>query len=256
MSNLILFLGAISASWMVWAGGILRMIPFFEDMVEPQLRKKYPRIDAWFLAYGNPLKKNLKLIAMVCLFIGCYRAWVFEHKNAQAAMYGKDGKSEAWAKYNECDKERAVNDSLAKSCGASLSYQQSRNDGQQDLFNRCMVALTQSVIPEKAKIVTRGFIFKSINNAAYPSDRTAALVATTTRDYMSFKGYLSCATPFDAYEIALSQGPANVSIGTKSGLQTKLPLNFANSNWRVGDFVFVLLHGNGLNPQECSITSQ
>jgi hypothetical protein len=232
------------------------MIPFLEDMVEPLMRKRFPKIDAWFLEYGNPLKKNLRLIAVVCLFIGCYRAWVFEHKNAQTAMYGKDGKSEAWAKYSECDKERAVNDTLAKSCGGSLNYQQSRNDGQQDLFNRCMVTLSALTVPEKAKITTRGFMFSAIKNSADPSDRVAALVATTTRDYMSFKGYLTCATPFDAYEVALTQGVASYLIGTDKKLQTKLPLNFGNSNWRAGDFAFVLLHGQNLNPRQCLIASE
>src|SRR6266403_2845191 len=122
VEGVFLFLRGLWGSWIAWAGGILRMIPFLEDLIEPWLRRNFPRIEAWFLSRGVALKRDLKLIGAICLFIGCYRAWVFEHKNAETAMYGKDGKSEVWAKYNECDKERAIDDTLAKSCSSNLSY--------------------------------------------------------------------------------------------------------------------------------------
>jgi hypothetical protein len=122
------------------------MIPFLEDMIEPWLRREYPRVDAWFITRGEPLKKNLKLIAVICLFIGCYRAWVFEHKNAETAMYGKDGKSEARAKYNACDKERAVKMALADTYSATLTTQQAT-------MNSCMSTIGQLEKPEALKIL-------------------------------------------------------------------------------------------------------
>jgi hypothetical protein len=124
-----------------------------EDMIERWLSRTFPKVDAWFISRGAALKKNLKLVAVICLFVGCYTVWVFEHRNAEAAMYGRDGKSEAWPKYNECDKERAVKATLSDSCASNLSYQQSRNDSQQDLFNRCMLALGISNKPQSAIVI-------------------------------------------------------------------------------------------------------
>jgi hypothetical protein len=179
------------------------MIPFLEDMIEPWLRKKYPKVDAWFVASGEALKKNLKLIALICLFVGCYRAWVFEHRNAQTAMYGKDGKSEAWAKYNECDKQRAVDDTLTKSCSSNLTYQQSRNDGQQDLFNRCMLALGLKAAPEPRKIDVYRWKFPA--TYTYPNQGQVqfwVLVAVADRATTA-KGNLKCDAPFKALTSSL-----------------------------------------------------
>jgi hypothetical protein len=106
----------------------------------------------------------------------------------------------------------------------------------------------------KGQNIHTGFILRSIKNPTDPVDRSAILVATATRDFKSFKGYLGCATPFEAYEIELSQGPTSISVGTEKKLQTKLPLNFLNSTWRTSDFAFVVLHGHNLDPSECSIT--
>src|SRR6266851_173698 len=143
VENFFLFLRSLWGSWMVWAGGILRLIPFLEDLFEPWLRKTHPKIDAWFIERGATLKKDLKLIAVICLFIGCYRAWVFEHKNAETGMYGKDGKSEAWARVNECDKERAVKATLVDSYVHQIAAQQGNLDREQDTFNSCIITLQQ-----------------------------------------------------------------------------------------------------------------
>jgi len=203
VSGFFLFLHSLFASWMVWAGGMLRLIPFLETALERWLRKRHAKIDAWFIAHGETLKKDLKLIGIVCLLIGCYRAWVFEHNNAQAAMYGKDGKSEAWAKYNECDKERAVDDTLAKSCSSSLTYQQSRNDGQQDLFNRCILALGLKVSPGPTNIDVHRWKFPA--TYTYPSEGRVqfwVLVAIANKPIPA-KGNLKCDIPFKALTSAL-----------------------------------------------------
>jgi len=199
VSNFFLFLHSLFGSWMVWAGGILRLIPFIESLIEPWLRKAHPKVDVWFIARGNALKKNLGAIALICLFIGCYRAWVFEHNNAQAAMYGKDGKSEAWARYNQCDKERAVNDVLAKSCSTNLTYQQSRNDGQQDLFNRCLLELGLKSKPEPVVIKVSEAAF----NANLGKDEKSAkdlrywvIAAFVNREVTPFNGTFRCAGNF------------------------------------------------------------
>jgi hypothetical protein len=198
MGSFFLFLHSLFASWMVWAGGIFRVIPFVETLIEPWLRKKHPTIDAWFERHGG-LKRDLKRIALICVLIGCYRAWVFEHNNAQAAMYGKDGKSEVWAKYNECDKEKAVNEVLEKSCSANLGYQQSRNDGQQDLFNRCLLALGLRNKPEPIVVKISDAAF----NASLGKDEKSGkdvqawvIVASVNRDVTPLKGTFRCAKDF------------------------------------------------------------
>jgi hypothetical protein len=61
---------------MVWVGGILRVIPFLEHFIERKLQGRYPRVAAFLAGKSDDLKKNLTLIAVLCLFIGCYRTWV------------------------------------------------------------------------------------------------------------------------------------------------------------------------------------
>ncbi len=140
---LLLFLADLWASWIAWAGGILRIIPFCEGLIEPSLRSKFPRVDSWFSAHGVALKKNLRLIGMICLFIGCYRAWVFEHRNAQNAMYGKDGKSEAWSKFNTCDADRSNLRNLSSTYSIQLENQRNFINSQQGTINTCVVSLAK-----------------------------------------------------------------------------------------------------------------
>jgi hypothetical protein len=203
------FLQSLFSSWMVWVGGILRLIPFLETFVEPWLRQSHPNVEAFLEKHGE-IKRNLKAIALICILIGCYRAWVFEHKNAQNAMYGKDGKSEAWAKYNQCDKERAVNDVLGKSCSASLSYQQSRNDGQQDLFNKCLLALGVTNKPQPAVIKVSDTSFdvnmgKDKNGKEY---RLWVITVFVDKNVMPLRGTFRCAGNFSVLQGRIA-GPNN-----------------------------------------------
>src|SRR5882762_4898853 len=142
MGSLGLFLHSLLGSWMAWIGGILRMIPLFENLIEPYLRKS-PRVKGFLDTHAARLKRDLKTIAVVCLFIGCYRAWVFEHRNAEAAMYGPGGKSEVWGAYNTCDREKAVKTVLADTYSSQIAQQRVQLDNEQGTFNRCILAMGQ-----------------------------------------------------------------------------------------------------------------
>jgi hypothetical protein len=205
VSSFFLFLHSLFGSWMVWAGGILRLIPFIESLIEPWLRKTHPKVDAWFIAQGNALKRNLGAIALICLFIGCYRAWVFEHNNAETAMYGKGGKSEAWAEYNECDKERAVKTVLADTYSGTLTSQQTQIFQQQDTFNRCILALGQSSQPAALKVRFRRWAISQISR---PDTDGAAmklwiLLAFPNKTVFPLKGTVSCKTPIHLVETTI-----------------------------------------------------
>ncbi len=208
-----LFLQSLFGSWMVWVGGILRLIPFFESLVEPSLRKKLPKVDAWFIAKGSVLKKNLTLIAMVCLFIGCYRAWVFEHRNAQMAMYGKDGKSAAWSKYNECDKEKAIKSALADTYATQIAGQRVQLDREQDTFNRCILTLGQSTMPRPTNVKVRLASIPIGKDQAGNELKEWIIVATVSKAVSPFNGRLRC-------EEAVSVVGASVSFSNDDPMTT------------------------------------
>jgi hypothetical protein len=178
------------------------MIPFIEDLLEPWLRRKSTKIDAWFASHGAGLKKNLKLIGAICLFIGCYRAWVFEHNNAQTAMYGMDGmdgKAEAWPKYNTCDKERAVKSVLTDTYSSQIAQQRTQLDSEQDTFNRCILAMGQKNTPEPLKIeVMRWKIPETYTYANVGKIQFWTLVVVTNKVFSATRGTLECDSPFSA----------------------------------------------------------
>jgi hypothetical protein len=204
VDTFILFFRDLWASWIAWVGGILRMIPFVEDLFEPWLRRKFPRIDVWFVAHGVALKKNLKLIGVICLFIGCYRAWVFEHRNAETAMYGPNGKSEAWSKYNACDRSLAVKTALADTYSSQIAEQRGRLDSEQDTFNRCILSMGQKNTPEPLKIdVMRWKIPVTYTFANAGKVQFWTLVALTNRPINATRGTLTCDAPFQSLRSAL-----------------------------------------------------
>lgn len=79
--------------------------------------------------------KHLWIVGTIFLLIAFYQGWNDEHKNAKDAMYGKDGKAEAWSKFNGCDKERAVKSALADTYSGTIANQQMLLNGQQATFN-------------------------------------------------------------------------------------------------------------------------
>jgi hypothetical protein len=208
-------------------------IPFIVDLADKLFEWKMPRkYYAIFLGIG--------------LVLAMFLSWDEEHHNFSAA---DTSRQTAVTNYTQCDSERTALRALNDSYSSQLA-------NQQGTINTCVVTLAKVAVPETPKITTRGYIFESIHRAD-PTDKAAVLVATTNRDVSSFKGSLNCPTPFELYEVVLSEGIMSITPGIKSGgFHQQVDLDFANSNWRTGDFIFVLLHGANLDPQKCSITSR
>lgn len=258
VENFFPFLRSLGGSWLVWAGGILRMIPFIEDLLEPWLRKTYPKVDTWFIERGTALKKNLKLIAVVCLLIGCYRAWIFEHNNAEAAMYGKDGKSEAWGKYNECYADNREYMAERRTFDSQLNDKQKRIDSQQDTIDSqlstvtsCITTLTKTNTPEPLKIINRAIIVGD------EKPTTVILVAETNKRIPAYSGKIQCASPFTLIQARMMLGVVSFSpqYHQNSG-QTELAIKFNGATWDTHEPIVAIVQGAELAPESCSVTSQ
>jgi hypothetical protein len=198
MGGLFLFLHDLFASWMAWIGGILRMIPIIEATIEPKLQK-FPRVNRFLETRWPEWKKNLKTLALLCLFVGCYRAWSFEHKNAETAMYGPEGKAEAWSKYNACNQNLAVKSALADAYSVQIGQQRGSLDKQQDTFNGCILAMGLKNSPEPLKIdvmlwkIPAVYTFPNIGQAQFWT-----LVLITNKVQNTTRGTLHCDVPFTA----------------------------------------------------------
>jgi hypothetical protein len=256
VSDLSLFVRSLLSSWMVWAGGILRVIPFIESFIEPWLRRKYPRVDAWFVARGNDLKKNLKVIAVACLLIGCYRAWVFEHKNAEAAMYGKDGKTEAWARFNQCDKELAIKSVLADTYSGQIADQRSRLDGQQQVFNQCIVTLGSVSKPER--LIVNGYFIGVLHDELKNSpDHVGNWVVATNRSVSPVQLLVQCGGVITSAS-AMILGTGTMATGGWGGKFSdhKYGLSINSPPWTPTNPLLVTIHAPAANIGNCEFTEQ
>ncbi len=234
LENLSLFFRSLWGSWLAWAGGILRMIPFFEGLVEPWVRGRFPKADTWFASHGAILKKNLKLIGLVCLFIGCYRAWVFEHRNAENAMYGKDGKSEAWSRYNECDKESAVEAALVETYSSQLAGQQGTLDREQDTFNRCVMTFQEVSIPERQKVTIKQVHVLSIPDLQGKFLTLWMVLAFTNKTITPARGELICPNNFlfQSFEIAEDQKLPKLGFSRHQLSDTQVKFSLQSPTWK------------------------
>jgi hypothetical protein len=256
MSDLSLFFRSLLGSWMVWAGGILRVIPFLETLIEPRLRKKYPKVDAWFIARGNDLKKNLKAIAVICLLIGCYRAWVFEHKNAEAAMYGKDGKAEAWARFNQCDKELAIKAALADTYSGQIVDQRSRLDGQQQVFNQCIVALGSASKPER--LVTHAYFIGTLyDDLKNSKDHVGNWIVATNRPVSPIQLLVQCGGVLTSASARIL-GTGSLAMGGWGGRfsDQKYGIGINSPPWTPTNPLLVTIHASTDSIGSCEFTEQ
>jgi hypothetical protein len=253
MSSLFLFLQSLFGSWMAWAGGIIRLIPFMENLIEPTLRR-IGWIDRFLTKHGSGLKKNLKFIAAVCLFIGCYRAWVFEHKNAETAMYGKEGKSEAWSKYNQCDKERTIKSILADTYSSQISDQRSRLDGEQETFNRCILALSGKYAPEPMRIeVMRWQIPVTYTYQNVGKVQFWILVGVTNKVINAARGTLKCDAPFTSITSNLLTHGNSMRMDYGQVDERSVHVEFAYPPWSSQNpLVFAAYTPEGKNISSCS----
>jgi hypothetical protein len=143
---------------------------------------------------SKPIRsRTFWVIGSVCLVIAFNQAWRDEHHNSQLLI---DQKAEAWSKYNSCDKQLAVASSLNTTYYGQIADQRTRLDGQQDTFNRCILA-----IGVKAQEPPRLTTFWAITNikAQKPDGSMSALVAVvseTNRRFPSVDVDVKCNVPF------------------------------------------------------------
>jgi hypothetical protein len=257
MGSLGLFLRALLQSSFTWIGGILRIIPLFESLIEPYLRK-FAGVKHYLDTHGAKLKKDLNAIVIACLFIGCYRVWVFEHRNAETAMYGPGGKAEAWSRFNGCEAERLTKSNLVDVYSAELTHERALLDNQQGTVSSCVTTLGKMLVPETARIKTRGFLLGSATNHANPDEKVIVLVAETTRRIPGLKSVtVKCQQEFQVYESQLTQGVLTLSYIPGYQLnktEKEIQLQFSGANWDTGDLLLVFMNGVNLDQSQCAIS--
>jgi len=248
-----LFVGAIVAHWMFSFGGVvLTALAIIE-----KLRHKDTKVWVFWGA------------ALTCLFISCYGAWTDEHHNAQDAMYGKDGKSEAWAKYNTCDKERYGKTVLVDSLGAQVSSLQTQLGNQQYTFNKCILALGVEGKPRKPTISVYSAKIMGQITTVLPQGREIydlwSVIAITDVAIMPARGVLHCANKIVLHEfdLALPARSINARVRSTTGRSTnsisdtEVGFQLESPAWNESNpLVFgVAVEANTYNgPGLCSIT--
>jgi len=149
----------------------------------------------------KPKKRVLAIIIGIGLLWSVFAAWRDEHRNTEIVI---GEKATAWSQYNQCDKERAIQTTLAAGAAANLAYQQSRNDGQQDLFNKCMLALGATNKPEPARVRVKTVGFPVSNKS--PAGKDLALlvsIAEVNKNVSPLRGNFKCQIPFTPLAIRL-----------------------------------------------------
>ena len=191
MPHIFLFLQAVFAHWVGLLGIALTLAPLVPQRFEQWIERKIVKTQFSF--------KHLWIVGAFLLVIAFYQGWNDEHNNAEEAMYGKDGKSEAWSKYNECDKERAVKTALADTYSQSVVNQQNLLNGQQDTFNRCVLSLAKEAAPESLQVdVMRWQIDETYHFANVGEVEFWVLVAIPNKIVSPLRGTVKCDAPFVA----------------------------------------------------------
>jgi hypothetical protein len=221
------WLAAVVHHWEVIV--VTGAIPFFIDLIDKMFDWQMP-------------KKLYVVFVGLGLLLAMFSAWK-EERDAKDASFGDKARVES--QFNQCDKERAVNDAVAKSCSASLGFQQTRNDGQQDLFNRCLLSLGVSNKPEPASIKISDTSFDgNVGKDKEGKDKRlwvlTAIVNKTTSpfqgtfkcdgDFVVVQGRLAIPNAGDANEIVsnhtLSDGGYRVEYVQPSAWNPNMPMLF------------------------------
>jgi hypothetical protein len=173
-------------------------------------------------------KRTFAIILGVGLLWSVFAAWRDEHRNTEAVI---EGKAEAWAKYNACDKERAVKASLVDTYSGELSYQHSRNDGQQLLFDKCLLYLGA-----KGSTVASVTVKKARTDLQFVENggrwRLWVLTASTSKTLPSVSGVLSCDDPFRLVGLALAGEQWGIRAGDQGQTSnTEIRLHFTSPAW-------------------------
>ncbi len=232
--------------------GDLPVIPFVESLIEPSLRR-IPRIDKLLTTRGAAIKRDLKVVALICLFIGSYRAWVFEHRNAESAMYGKDGKSEVWGKYNSCDKDRAVKSMLTDVYSGQIAEQRSRLDDEQAIFNKCILALGISNVPPPATI--KLYVTPTTVPIKKPSGEVSTLsvlTIVTSKSIAPWRTTVSCENNFRVLHSEVAGITTFIGFETEAISDHQYRLGSVSPAWRA-DTPILMVIASPEPPKGCAV---
>ena len=225
-----LFIGALVNHWLFSFGGVVLVI----IAVIERLRNK--DTEAWVF-WGA---------ALVCLIVACYGAWVDEHNNAQAAMYGDLGKAEAWSKYNQCDKDRAVNDALAK------SYQ-SRNNAEQDLFDKCILSLGNANKPQPLRLKAE-WVLPSLQNVE--TKRYLAVIVAATNKQTAVNVYVRCDKDFQYLDAKIAGINSLMNRGSRSVTEKEAFVDADIGMWSPSHPLVIFVTSSTPDPHSCTIAQR
>jgi len=186
-----LFLHSLFTQILTYVGGALTMTPYAEKWLEEPWKKR-KRIQT-FLRHHV---KDLKWIGIFCVLIAVFQAWSVQFDETQTALYGKDGKSEAWGKYNACSTSLSVKGALLEQANAQILTQGTQLSGQQDTFNKCILALGLRPTPPPLKMTAKwvGTGIRGEENGA--SFYIVVIVSETNQLVSNVNLDLKCNHPF------------------------------------------------------------
>jgi hypothetical protein len=138
-------------------------------------------------------KRTFAVILGVGLLWSVFATWRDEHNNSTVLIQEK---ADAWSKYNQCDKERAIDDALTKQLTGQVGSQQVQLANQQDTFNRCVLTLQQVSIPERKKLRVKTMGAFSVTDPQGKDTLVWLVVGFTNKTIPSLHAKLTCTESF------------------------------------------------------------
>ena len=228
MASLFLYLYAVAAHWLFTFGGIA-VLGFL--IYEKYWRKETP--SRWFWA-----------IAIICLWIGFYQAWLDEHHNLTTVI---DEKAKAVGDLGNCGADLRV-------AGAKAEFFQRQADigvlnfgTQQNALNACIVAMGKANGPEPLRITTREAAFDT-PGATSTTGRTqlSALVINTNKIISPVHATLICSQPFTLMGAEFAMGPHWTMSAKRAVIaENKARFEIESPAWNPGIAFVVLVASQG-----------
>jgi hypothetical protein len=181
--------------------------------------KKFPkRVYVWIL--------------VGCIIWAALASYRDEHHNAQLLT---EQKKEAWGKFNQCDKERAVGQEAVNLLTSQLEQRDGMLSNQQDTFNKCILAVGVKNTPEPQKLDVQ---WTSIG-AARDGKQTVLFLAQTNKPLASVRHKFTCPFQFHFISFGLSQKDPQTLL-LESGQDSDKEASFSMTrDWQPGSVLVV-----------------
>jgi hypothetical protein len=142
----------------------------------------------------KPPKRAFVVILGIGLLWSVFAAWRDENHNTEVVI---NEKSDAWSKFGTCDKERFGKAILADQLSAQVTSLQTQLGGQQDTFNRCILALGLRNAPEPLTFDVQAWKFpETYTYVNVGKVQFWVMVVTANKSVSPLKGTLTCDAPF------------------------------------------------------------